>query len=329
MKRVIKRIFLGIAILFVSILLLFTVWDNYRISVVSQDVGINQLPRELEGFTILQISDLHEREFGENQKRILKKINAIDYDVIVITGDVLKQPDSTNYDSLYTLLEGIEDKENILYVQGNADPANYEITDTLKKSPFVEGLEARGVRLLESFDSVTVADEPIYFVNLEMAIIKNPEQIGQISGTVKPFHAGDLLYQSYQSKLWKEMIKKGILDTDNPLIALNHYPVPDLRFDYIEKDPNTSMPDFDLMIAGHYHGGQIRIPLVGALFIPDSWYEPNSFLPPQDRVKGLWEYNGIKQYVSAGLGSSEAIPYLKFRLFNTPEINVITLKREH
>jgi len=43
-------------------------------------------------------------------------------------------------------------------------------------------------------------------------------------------------------------------------------------------------------------------------------------------VKGLWEYKQTKQYVSAGLGTSDAIPFLKFRLFNPPEINVLTLK---
>lgn len=325
MKRIIKRITLGIAVLFVSVLS-FIIWDNHRIIVVNQDIEINELPLELDGFTILQISDLHEREFGKNQKQILKKINGIDYDVLAFTGDILTEPESTNYEGFYTLLEGIENKDSLLYIQGNADPSNYEITHTLEKSEFIKGMEERGARLLESFETFYVEGIPIHFVNLEMAIIKNPDQIGQVNGVVRDFHAGDPAYQTYQSKLWKEMIVQGILDTKDPLISLNHYPVPDARFDYIEKDPNTSMRDFDLMIAGHYHGGQIRVPFIGALFIPDPWYEPNSFLPPQDRVKGLWEYQGYKQYVSAGLGSSEAISYLNFRLFNPPEINVIKLK---
>lgn len=327
MKKIIKRISLGIAVLFVSVLL-FIVWDNYRIVVVSQDVEINALPSELEGFTILQISDLHEREFGKNQKRILKKINGIDYDMLTFTGDILNEPESTNYESFYTLLDGIENRDHILYVQGNADPPNYDITDTLEKSDFIKGMEERGAKLLESFETIFVQDTPIHFVNLEMAIIKNPEEIGRVNGAVQAFHVGNPKYQAYQGKLWSEMVVKGILDTTDITISLNHYPVPDLRFDYIEKDPNTTMRDFDLIIAGHYHGGQIRLPFLGALFIPDPWYEPNSLFPPQDRVKGLWEYNGIKQYVSAGLGSSEAIPFLKFRMFNTPEINVITLKSE-
>lgn len=124
------------------------------------------------------------------------------------------------------------------------------------------------------------------------------------------------------------MIDSHILGSDEIVIALNHYPIADERIDYIKKDPATEWVDLDLIIAGHYHGGQIRVPFLGALFVPEPWYEPHSFFPPQDRVKGLWEYAETKQYVSAGLGTSDAIPFLKFRLFNPPEINVMTLKEK-
>ena len=87
------------------------------------------------------------------------------------------------------------------------------------------------------------------------------------------------------------------------------------------------MKEYDLIVVGHYHGGQMRLPLLRALFVPKPWYERKGFSPPQDRVNGLWEFKQIKQYVSIGLGSSNAIPFLKFRLFNPPEMNVLTLKR--
>src|SRR5699024_6891795 len=135
-------------------------------------------------------------------------------------------------------------------------------------------------------------------------------------------------YRQYQEHLWKKMLQTNVLHQDETIIALNHFPIPDQRVDYIVSDPNTAWRPFDLIMAGHYHGGQFRVPFYGALFVPDPWYEPNSLFPPQDRVKGLWEYDGVKQYVSTGLGASDALPFLKFRLCNPPEINVLTLRRK-
>lgn len=306
--------------------IVYTYWDNNRIKIVEQEVLIDQLPSDLEGFTIVQLSDLHEKEFGKNQRRLIKKLNKIDHDVLVLTGDILDGVDSTNYESIYTVLEGMIHKENIFFVPGNSDPPSYELTPSFGKSEFIRGMEERDAQLLESFSSIDRGNAVIHFVNFELAIVENPEQIGRINGIFRPFHAQEEAYQSYQKDVWEELQETDILNSTDIFIALTHYPVVDVRFDYIENDPATSLKDFDLIIAGHYHGGQIRLPFVGALFVPEAWYEPNRYFPPQDRVKGLWEYNGIKQYVSAGLGSSADISYLKFRMFNPPEINVLTLK---
>lgn len=318
-----RRILLGVLLLFFA-LVIYIIWDNNRITVAEQEIPINNLPQELKNFRILQISDLHEKQFGKNQKKLIDAINSIEYDAIVFTGDMLDSTDSTNYQSFYSLLEGINNKENAWYVPGNADPDSYQTEPAFGKSKFIKGMEERGVSLLEAIDTVEVNGAAIHFANLELAIIKNPESIGNINGVVYPAYTSDKQYLTYQRQLWEELNAEYPTESD-VVIALNHYPVPDARIDYIKKDANTIWRDFDLIMAGHYHGGQIRLPFIGALFIPDPWYDPNSFFPPQDRVKGLWEYEQTKQYVSTGLGSSDAISFMKFRLFNPPEINLLTL----
>src|SRR5690625_3397174 len=325
MIKSLKWLFIGILIVFIT-LISYTIWDNYRIKVAKEDITINDLPEELEGFKILQITDLHEKEFGKNQRRLLKVIKSIDYDVIIFTGDMLDNRKSTNYEPFYSILEGIDHNENILVVPGNADAPSYQYFPNFGKSEFVTGMEQRGATFLESIATIDRKGESIHFVNFEFYIIRNTDQIGKVNGSFQALHPSNEQYKAYQKGLWREMIYGEALKSSDVIIVLNHFPVPDASVDYIETDPHTVWRDFDVIIAGHYHGGQIRLPFIGALFIPDPWYEPNSFFPPKDRVKGLWKYKESKQYVSAGLGTSDAIPFLKFRLFNPPEINVLTLK---
>src|SRR5699024_4704744 len=142
---------------------------------------IDHIPAQLEDFTIVQMTDLHEKEFGKNQKRLIKKLNKIDYDVLVLTGDMLDGVESTNYESVYAIIEGIDNKENVFFVPGNADPPSYELTPSFGKSAFIRGMEERGGQFLESFKSINRGDAIIHFVHFELAIIEDPEQIGRIN----------------------------------------------------------------------------------------------------------------------------------------------------
>ena len=62
------------------------------------------------------------------------------------------------------------------------------------------------------------------------------------------------------------------------------------------------------------------------LFIPDV-FAPVYFFPDQKEVKGLITWGNTNQYVTAGLGANAPYKLLQFRLFNTPEINVLTLTK--
>ncbi|MBO1512381.1 metallophosphoesterase [Metabacillus bambusae] len=317
------RVLLSI-VLMIVVLFIYTLWDNNRIKVVNQEILIENLPDDLDGFKIVQITDLHEKEFGENQGRLIKKINSIDYDSIVFTGDMLISGSSHNYQPFYSLIDGIHNKDHALYVPGNSDPSNYVVDGKkhLKKHEFIEGMEARGVKLLESIYTVEEGSSNIQIIDFELSTL-DPQKRAAI-----PTEAKSSLYEQHQNQLLAEMsMLDSAIDTD-VIIALNHYPVVDAKIDQLKSDPNRKFRDYDLIMAGHYHGGQIRLPFIGALFVPEPYYERSGLFPPQNRVKGLWEYKKTKQYVSAGLGSSKTVSFLKFRLFNTPEINVLTLKKK-
>lgn len=281
------------------VLILYTIWDNQRVVIVEQEIVLEDLPDEFEGFTIMQVTDLHENEFGKKQKRLIEAIESTNYDMLALTGDLLDDSRSLNYTPVYTLIEGLQQKDNAFYIPGNADPENYiQVGDVFEKNEFVQGMEKRGVQLLEGIQTIKRGNSSIFITYFDDSVFPS-DRVNAINN----------------------------LDDRKLLIALNHYPIVDIRIDHLAEDRGIKMGKYDLLIAGHYHGGQIRIPFLGAFFVPEAWYERNGLFPPQDRVKGLWEYRGIQQYVSAGLGTSDAISFLAFRLFNPPEINKIVLKK--
>lgn len=312
------RIILGL-LLTVLILIAYTYWDNNRIKIVEQEIGIDNISDDINGYRILQISDIHEKVFGENQENLIEKINSIEYDAIVFTGDMLINGDSKNYQPIYKLVEGIKNKDLALFVPGNSDPVSYVFDDKgkLRKHQFIEGLDMRGVKYLESIHTVVRGTSSIHFVDFELSVLDT--QNGLLEGDA-------IAFIQHRNQLLKEMVKLDSAKPTDVVIALNHYPIIDARIDLLKINPNAVFRAYDLIIAGHYHGGQIRLPLIGALFVPEAYYERSGLFPPQDRVKGLWEYKQTKQYVSTGLGSSQTISFLKFRLFNTPEINLLTIK---
>ena len=248
------------------ILILVTIYqfiDNNRINIVEEEVVIENLPSEFEGFKILQISDLHGKEFGKSQSMLTKKINSIDYDIIAITGD-MKDVHSDNIDPFLTMLKNIQNKDNIFYVSGNTDLESYE-----------QEIKENGCKILKDTYKLKRNDEFI--------------EIAKFNPT-------------------------NIYNRDNVRVALSHYP---MTLDDYNKE------EYDLIISGHYHGGQIRIPFYGALFIPH--VNKGKLFPQQDEVSGLKDYKLFKQYTSRGLGANFPLKILQFRLFNTPEINIIKL----
>ena len=94
----------------------------------------------------------------------------------------------------------------------------------------------------------------------------------------------------------------------NYKILLSHRP--ELFSLYIENN-------IDLIFSGHAHGGQIRLPFLGGLIAPDQGFFPKY-------TSGPYKNGNTTMFVSRGLGNS----IFPFRVFNRPEIVVVTLKSE-
>ena len=107
-------------------------------------------------------------------------------------------------------------------------------------------------------------------------------------------------------------------------VVLSHTP---LTRDYVhtmmqwqEKTAVFSLRNAAVVLAGHYTGGQWRMPWGGALYVPEYGWFPDDSL-----ILGLDYLNGITQYTTSGLAASDYYPWQPFRLFNQPEIAYVTL----
>lgn len=309
-----------VAVTLIVFVVSYSVYDNNRVAIVRQEVEIDGLPDSFEGFTILQITDLHGKRFGRNQKYLVDKINSCDYDMIAITGDMIDSYGDCDVEPFYELLDGIKNKENMFFT-GGTDLAAYD-QFTGQKTQFGEELEDKGCILLDHVHPIERGKDRIWVspFNLVWIIdsyLKEARQKLETENDTNKLHTLKL-QEAYLSNLKDEM---EALKPDDTVIALTHYP-------YATDDPSnvgTFKPSFDLVIAGHYHGGQFRIPFYGALYIPDPASPRKGFFPSQDDVCGLKNWGSFQQYISKGLGAGSPIPLLRFRLFNTPEINLITL----
>lgn len=312
---------IGIILLF-GLLILYTIWDNNRVVVVTQEIQIENLPSEFEGFTILQLTDLHSKEFSPHQQKLISLINSLDYDLLSINGDMSEG----NNQPFLDLLDGIQNKEFAYFATGNWGPyAMNEFTGELTDDGRL--LESKGVHVLNQVYHIQRGEQKIYISEfwliewLESFHVESGKQ--QLNSSELSLNEIDKYQQQVTFGL-ERIEELSLIQTDDVLIGITHYP---FTIDSVSKMP-AIIPQYDLVLAGHYHGGQLRLPFIGAIYIPDAASERRGFFPDQDKVSGLYDWGEFQQYVSRGLGSSRMIPMLKFRLFNSPEINLIQLVRE-
>ena len=236
----IKQAILLILIVLFAAIIAWVIWDNNRITVTEYTIKDAEIPENFSGYRILQISDLHNAEFGEDNEILLNQISRLHPDMIVITGDLIDSY-HTNVDiSLAFIREAVKIAPTY-YVFGNHEVRIPESYTLLK-----DGMEKAGV---------VVLDQP---VTLE-----------KDSQTITILGVADPSAMSSDSRFYTQIVGS-ILNAKMPeetvySILLCHRPE---VFDaFVENG-------IDLAFTGHTHGGQVRIPFIGAIFSPDQGLFP-------------------------------------------------------
>ena len=225
-----------------AILLLITTFliykSNNSIEVTHHTIKDQLIPPSFNDTVIVQISDLHNKEFGTNQKELLETIKSIKPDIIAVTGDLI---DTNNTDNdiarSMDFINGAVDIAPTYFVTGNHDVKSLQYPEVEKKL-----IDAGVVVLRDQVEEIKNKDDSIYLLGLDDPASNNGRQ--------------NLSFEEKLSRLSNE--------TDGYTILLSHRPE---KFDiYVDQ--------VNLVLSGHTHGGQIRFPFIGAVVAPDQGLFP-------------------------------------------------------
>ena len=279
-----KFIFLAVSAIVIVALVIWIAWGNTALELNTYTISSSKLPQSFDGYRIAHVSDLHNTEMGKDNEKLLAMLRDAAPDMIAITGDLV---DSRNTD-IEVALQFVREAVKIApcyYVTGNHE-ARISEYDELK-----EAMEAAGVTVLK--DAQTEISLTGEFITL--------------IGVNDPSYQTDYLFGDAKTVM-NTKLEELHTEDDGFTILLSHRP--ELFATYAEHD-------VDLVLSGHAHGGQFRMPFIGGLVAPNQ-----GLFPEYDA--GIYTEGNTNMLVSRGVGNS----ILPFRINNRPEVILIELQAE-
>lgn len=243
------------------------------------DLSYPNLPPSLEGQTICQLSDLHLETLRISPQSIEQIVMAQKPDLLVITGDIIST--RTDLDKLERYLRGLTATYGKFVVMGNNDYGNLSYT-----------LFKRYLQQLQNLGWTPLLNDSSFVSNLDLWVI----------GVDDPATAHDDVALAYQ-----KVNSSHSVSTPPFRLVLAH------STDCLD---DVAKNGAELLLTGHTHGGQIRLPGLQPLIT-------NTYLGDLGFYEGYHVINGIPLYINRGIG--ESILPLRFNV--PPEIAFFTLHK--
>lgn len=268
----------------------YSLWERSAYQVAEHDVPVDGSVQPL---TILHLSDTHlrarERKLIDWLRRLPERLGRVP-ELVIATGDLIE--DDSGIEPLVDVLSGLEARFGRFYVLGSHDYYQAKFQPYTKYVAREKGTVAAPVADTELMEDGLVAKgwEPL--IN-SMTRLDTEFGVIQLAGVDDPF----------LGRHTTEHIRR---DQD-AVLAIGLVHAPDVISEW-------ALSGFDLVLAGHTHGGQVRVPGVGALVT-------NCKLPG-GLAKGLNRVGHCWVHVSPGLGTSSFSP-IRFNCF--PEVTLLNI----
>ena len=268
---------LKVLLIIVVMIVILYIYIYNQISVFRvKDIKINS-NKLSKSIKITQISDFHSNHLIDLEK-MGEEIEKFNPDFIVLTGDMIDYSER-ELNTVFTLFNTIAklDKD-IYFIHGNHE-TNHRLYKELRTE-----MERLGIIILE---------------NNSMTIIVNEEKINL---------TGLKFYSQLRSNEEMDQYHQAIRD-----LNLNYYNI--LLIHSPNNIDSLLNEKQDLVLSGHTHGGQLRLPIIGPIVAPGQ-----GLFPKYD--KGIFKVNNATLYIDSGLGNSVA----PLRLFNPVQFSNITIE---
>lgn len=235
---------------------------------------------------IIHISDLHDYSYGKGNERLIRLIENDRPDYICISGDLLNSKGKSAAKTI-RLLEELNRIAKVIYVRGNHELIFNEY-DSEAYNEYITAVKKTGTILLDDSE----------------------------------YDSNDFSFYGYTNKM-KEYKKFGGIYPLTLEEMTEDIPVPKKSFSILLAHNPVYFDIYtrwgaDLILSGHLHGGIIRLPFIGGIISPQTFFG-------RKYSAGLYEKNGKYMYVSRGLG----LHTLHIRIFNRPELARIDLIPEN
>lgn len=251
----------------------------------SREIVLPRLPERLDGFRIVQLSDFHyDPHFSAVPiRKSVAMVNALHPDAIVLTGDFVTVPALADKGSSRAKHAADAAEPCVALLEGLRAPygvwaslGNHDAFSDPER--VVEVLQSRGIRVLRNSCAALERDgSRLWLSGLDDVLEGDPDMGAALRG----------------------------IPANEPVVMLVHEP---------DFAPETARYPVDLQLSGHSHGGQVRVPLVGALVLPRMG---------RRYPMGQYQIQKLALYTNVGLGTIR----IAIRLDCAPEITHITLRR--